>query len=185
MYQHKQLSNASLYYSSLLKWVNMFLLIVRYLLRATSYSKDFLTSKGVPMIMSWVTSCNPVANGQVRRYNVTIWKLFTMHLKSKAIPTEYWQETLPDVLHLSTPFYVLQPIWHLMSISLGLYATPLLAIEWPILILSTSSHFTEPLIDVADLIQTNPHCDHICYPDGRETTVSRKELARKVQISTE
>ena len=49
--------------------------------------------------MSRTTSYNPAGNGQVERYNGNIWKALTMYLKSKALPTEYWQDALPDVLH--------------------------------------------------------------------------------------
>ncbi len=46
--------------------------------------REFLTSKGVAM--SRTTSYNPAGNGQVEKYNGTIWKAVTACLKSKALP---------------------------------------------------------------------------------------------------
>ena len=59
--------------------------------------REVLTSKGVAM--SHTTSYNPAGNGQVEKYNGTIWKAVTACLKSKTLPAEYCQEVLPDVLN--------------------------------------------------------------------------------------
>ena len=59
--------------------------------------QQFLTSKVVAM--SHTSVSNPAGNGQVERYNGTIWKAIIMSLKSKNLPTESWQLVLPDVLH--------------------------------------------------------------------------------------
>ena len=39
----------------------------------------------------------------------------------------------------------------------------------------------EPLVDEANVLQVNPHYAHIRYPDGRETTVSTRNLAPRAQ----
>ena len=49
--------------------------------------------------MSHTTAYNPAGNGQVEKYNGTVWKAVTMACKSKNLPIKYWQEVLPDVLH--------------------------------------------------------------------------------------
>jgi len=36
---------------------------------------------------------------------------------------------------------------------------------------------TEPLVDEVELLQANPNYAHVCYIDGRETTVSTRHLA--------
>ena len=59
--------------------------------------REFLTSKGVAA--SRTSFYNPRGNGQVERYNGTIWKAIIMSLKSKNLPNESWQLVLPDVLH--------------------------------------------------------------------------------------
>ena len=35
----------------------------------------------------------------------------------------------------------------------------------------------EPLVDEVELVEANPHYAHVKFPDGRETTVSTKQLA--------
>ena len=35
----------------------------------------------------------------------------------------------------------------------------------------------EPVVDEIELIEANPHYAHVRFPDGRETTVSTKQLA--------
>ena len=59
--------------------------------------QEFLTGKGVAM--SHTTAYNPTGNGQVEKYNGTVWKAVTMACKSKNLPIKYWQEVLPDVLY--------------------------------------------------------------------------------------
>ena len=59
--------------------------------------RAFLSGKGVAM--SHTTAYNPTCNGQVEKYNGTVWKAVTMACKSKALPIKRWQEVLPDVLH--------------------------------------------------------------------------------------
>ena len=56
---------------------------------------EFLTSKDVAM--SRTSIYNPRGNGQVERYNGTIWKAIIMSLKSKNLPNESWQLVFPDV----------------------------------------------------------------------------------------
>ena len=40
----------------------------------------------------------------------------------------------------------------------------------------------EPLVDEVELLDANPHCACIRFPNGRETTVSVKDLAPKGQV---
>ena len=42
---------------------------------------------------------NPQGNGQVERFNETIWKTITMSLKDKHLPISHWEHVLPDALH--------------------------------------------------------------------------------------
>ena len=59
--------------------------------------QTFLTGKGIAS--SRTTAFNPAGNGQVEKFNGTIWKAVTMTLKSRNLPIKLWQEVLPDVLH--------------------------------------------------------------------------------------
>ena len=150
--------------------------------------RQFLTSKGVAM--SRTTSYNPAGNGQVERYNGTIWKAITMSLKSKNLPTEQWQLVLPDVLHSvrsllctatnETPHE--RFLGFTRRSSMGSSIPSWLTEPGPVYVKRNVRHSKfEPLVDEADVLQVNPHYAHIRYPDGRETTVSTRNLAPRAQ----
>ncbi len=58
---------------------------------------QFLMSRGVAT--SRTTPYNPACNGQVERYNGTIWKTIRMALETCGLPFTHWQDVLPDALH--------------------------------------------------------------------------------------
>ena len=58
---------------------------------------QFLVSKGIAT--SRTTPYNPACNGQVEKYNGTVWKAITMALKTRGLPITHWQDVLPDALH--------------------------------------------------------------------------------------
>ena len=58
--------------------------------------RNFLHQKGIAT--SRTTPHNPQGNGQSERYNGTVWRAITLALKTKRLPTSYWQEVLPDAL---------------------------------------------------------------------------------------
>ena len=152
--------------------------------------REFLTSKGV--VMSRTTSYNPAGNGQVEKYNGTIWKVVTTYLKSKALPAEYWQEVLPDVLHSvrsllctatnETPHerFLGFPSRSLTGSSIPTWLT----VPGPVYVKRNVRNSKMDPLQV-DLLQANPHYAHVRYPDGRETTVSTKSLAPRGQPTTE
>ncbi len=59
--------------------------------------RQFLMSRGVAT--SRTTPYNPACNGQVERYNGTIWKTIRMALETRGLPVTHWQDVLPDALH--------------------------------------------------------------------------------------
>ena len=146
--------------------------------------REFLTSKGVAA--SCTTSYNPTCNGQVERYNGTVWRGITMSLKSMNLRTEQWQLVLPDVLHSirsllctatnETPherFMNFSRRW-----STGSSIPSWLAKLGPVYVKRHVRHSKfDPLVEKADVLQANPNYAHIRYPDGRETTVSTKHLS--------
>nr|XP_039273884.1 uncharacterized protein LOC120347845 [Styela clava] len=62
---------------------------------------SFLNDKGIAT--SRTTPYNPAGNGQVERFNGTIWNGVKLALKSKRLSVQLWQEVLPDVLHSIRP----------------------------------------------------------------------------------
>ena len=58
---------------------------------------SYLTGKG--LAVSCTTPYNPAGNGQVEKYNGTVWRAITMACRSKNPPIKYWHDVLPDALH--------------------------------------------------------------------------------------
>ena len=146
--------------------------------------REFLTSKGVAL--SRTSIYNPTCNGQVERYNGTIWKAITMSLKSKNLPIEHWQLVLPDVMH-SVPSLLCTamnetPHERFLSFSrrssTGSSIPSWLAENSSVYVKRNVRHSKfDPLVDEVDVLRVNPHYAHIRFSDGRETTVSTKILA--------
>ena len=141
--------------------------------------QDFLASRGIAGRRT--TSYNPQGNGQVERFNGTIWKAITTALKSRNLPIKCWQTVLPDALHsirslLSTATNA-TPHERLLNYSRrsssGASVPTWLCNPGPVLLKHhVRTNKTDPLVDEVDLLQAGPHYAHIRYPDGRETTVS-------------
>lgn len=147
--------------------------------------KDYLSQKGVAT--SRTTPYHPTGNSQVERFNGIVWKSIKLALKSHSLPDSHWDLVLPDVLHSlrsllctstnTTPherFFAFQrrsthgnslPSW-LMS-------------PGPVLLrrfVRGSKH--DPLVDQVELLDCNPTYATVRYSDGRESTVSVRDLAQ-------
>ena len=146
--------------------------------------RQFLLSKGVAT--SRTTPYNPACNGQVEKYNGTVWKAITMALKTRGLPTTCWQDVLPDALHSlrsllctatnCTPherFFKFER----RSSSGGSMPTWLSAPGPVLLKQHVRASKTDPLVNEVELLQANPQYAHIRHADGRETTVSIRHLA--------
>ena len=146
--------------------------------------REFLTSKGVAT--SRTSIYNPRGNGQVERYNGTIWKAIIMSLKSKNLPNESWQLFLPDVLHSVRSLLCTATNETPHERFLGFPRRSSAGSSIPSWLIESDSVYVkqnvrnskfDPLVDEAEVLQVNPNYAHIRYPDGRETTVSTRSLA--------
>nr|XP_027225402.1 uncharacterized protein LOC113817525 [Penaeus vannamei] len=137
--------------------------------------QDILVSKGIGC--SRTTAYNPQGNGQVERFNGSIWRTITAALKSRGLPTQYWQTVLPDALHSirsllctatnATPHERL--FNYARRSSTGTAIPSWLCEPGPVLLkrhVRTSK--TEPLADEVELIQATPQ--HLA-PAGSETCI--------------
>ena len=150
----------------------------------SSELKQFLHTKGIAT--SRTTSYNPAGNGQVEKLNGTIWQAITLALKTHKLPTNCWQEVLPDALHsirtllcTSTNETPHERLFNFQRRSTTGSSIPSwLATPGPVLLKRyvRSSKF-DPLVDEVQLIEANSQYAHIRYPDGREDTVALKHLA--------
>ncbi|XP_068235600.1 uncharacterized protein [Palaemon carinicauda] len=146
--------------------------------------KLYLSQKGVAT--SRTTPYHPMGNGQVERYNGIIWKSICLVLESRGLKTQHWEIVLPEVLHSvrsllciatdETPherFFRFQ-----RRSSLGSTLPSWLLTPGPVLLrrhVRSSKH--EPSTEEVQLMDANSMYANVKYPDGRESTVSTRDLA--------
>ena len=155
-------------------------------LREHMHGKGIATSRTSPY--------NPQGNGLVERYNGIIWKAITLALKARNLPSNMWEVVLPDALHSirslittatgSTPhekFFNFQ-----RRTSSGTSLPTWLTNPGPVLLrrFNRTSKY-DPLVQKVELIEANPQYAFIKYPDGRESTVSLRDLAPSSNVEVE
>lgn len=148
--------------------------------------KQFLHDKGI--VTSRTTPFNPQGNGQCERYNGIIWKTVMLALKSRNLPTTRWEVVLPDALHSirsllstatnTTPHERL--FQYQRKTSSGHSVPTWLTKPGPVLVKRHVRHSKyDPIVEEAELLDANPQYAHIRFPDGRESTVSLRDLATR------
>ncbi|XP_068211794.1 uncharacterized protein [Palaemon carinicauda] len=146
--------------------------------------KLYLSQKGVAT--SRTTPYHPMGNGQVERYNGIIWKSICLVLESRGLKTQHWEIVLPEVLHSvrSLLCTATNEIPHERFFrfqrrsSLGSTLPSWLLTPGPVLLrrhVRSSKH--EPLTEEVQLMDANSMYANVKYPDGRESTVSTRDLA--------
>ena len=150
----------------------------------SSELRTFLHSNGIAT--SNTTPYNPAGNGQCERYNGVIWTSILLALRTRGLPTECWEEVLPEVLHASRSLLCTAtnstPHERLFKFprktSLGNSLPSWLLNPGPVLLKNyyrTSKY--QPRVNEVELIEANPNFAKIRYEDGSEANVSIKDLA--------
>ena len=153
--------------------------------------QQFLSEKGIAT--SRTTSFNPAGNGQVERFNGTIWRAITMALKSRNLPVTLWQTVLHDVLHSVRSLLCTAtnetPHERMFSFvrrsTTGASVPSWLSHPGPVLMKKHIRNKTDELVDEVELLHANSHYAQIRFPDGRETTVATKHLAPRGSLRGE
>ena len=146
--------------------------------------KDFLNSRGIAC--SKTSPYNPKGNGQVERYNGIIWKSVLLALSSRDLATSQWEAVLPDALHSirsllctatnCTPHERMFN-YHRRSTH-GESLPSWLTTPGKVLMRRHVRHSKyDPLVEEVDLVEANPLYAFVRHPDGRESTVSLRDLA--------
>ena len=155
----------------------------------SSELKDFLHSKGVAT--SRTTPYNPQCNGQVEKLNGTLWRAILLNLKSRKLETGQWESVLMDALHSirsllctatnCTPHE--RMFQHPRKSTSGNSLPSWLLTPGPVYMKRNvrSSKF-DPLVDEVELLSANPQYAHVRLQNGRETTVSLRQLAPTGEI---
>ena len=146
--------------------------------------KNWLFGKGVAT--SRTTPYNPTGNAQVERYNRIIWMSIQLVLKTRKLPDSCWERALPDILHsirsllcTATNCIPHERFFNYQRRSACGESIPSwLAEPRPVLMKRNVRRSKyEPLTGEVELLEANPQYAYVRLPDGRETTVSVKQLA--------
>nr|XP_026485607.1 uncharacterized protein LOC113393110 [Vanessa tameamea] len=146
--------------------------------------KEFLYNRGIAT--SRTTPYNPRGNGQVERLNATLWKAVQLAIRSKNMSIENWELALPQALHSirsllctatnCTPHE--RMFTHTRKSANGVSVPSwLINSEHALMRKCNRTNKYQPLVEEVELIHVNPDYSHIRLSDGRETTVSNRNLA--------
>ena len=146
--------------------------------------KSFLHERGIATSRS--TPYNPRGNGQVERLNNTVWKAITLSLKSRGLEVHQWELVLPDALHSirsllctetnATPHE--RMFQHTRRSTSGNSLPSWLLTPGPVYLKrNVRNSKYDPIVDEVELVDANPQYAHVRLPDGRESTVSLRQLA--------
>ena len=144
----------------------------------------YLLERGIASSHS--TAYNPRGNGQVERYVQTVWKAVLLSLKSHNLPETEWETVLPEVAHSlrslintttnETPH---ERFFQFSRKSVSGSSIP----RWlkagkPAFLRKFVRHSkADPLVQRVELRHVNPSYAFVKYPDGRESSVSLRDLA--------
>ncbi|XP_054276624.1 uncharacterized protein LOC128995632 [Macrosteles quadrilineatus] len=146
--------------------------------------KSFLQTHGVASSHS--SAYNPRGNGQVERFNGTIWKTVMLALRTQDLPVKYWESVLPEALHSirsllctstnTTPHELM--FKHPRRSYYGGSVPSWLSQPGPVLLRKHNRPSKyDSLVEEVELIQANPGYAHVKLPNGQEKTVSIRDLA--------
>ena len=154
--------------------------------------KSYLSKRGIAT--SRTTPYHPIGNGQCERYNGIIWKSVRLGLKSQNLPDTQWEVMLPEALHsiqslLSTATNT-TPHERFFGFerrsASGSSLPSWLSAPGPVMLrkfVRTSKN--DALVNRVTLTDVNMAYAHVRHADGRESTVSLRDLAPCPPIETE
>lgn len=158
--------------------------------------KEFLTMHGIASSHS--SAYNPRGNGQVEKYNGIIWKTISLALKDLDLPAKHWEIVISEALHSirsllctatnATPHELM--FKHSRRSHYGNSVPTWLSLPGPVLLRNHNrSSKYDPLVEEVELVEANPGYAHVRFPDGKEKTVSIRDLAPapepEVDVSSE
>ena len=155
--------------------------------RAKSFlSREFVSfMHGLRIPTSRTSIYNPTSNGQCEKYNDIIWSGVKLALKDKNMPISKWEVVLPQVLHSVRSLLCTATNATPHERFLNFQRRSVLGISVPSWLTSPGSVLVrrharsskyEPLVEKVDLIHATPQYAHVRYKDGRETSVSLRDV---------
>lgn len=146
--------------------------------------KEFLLRRHIAQSRTF--PYNPAGNGQCEKYNGLIWKACLLSLKSHSLKETQWERVLPEALHSlrsllctstnCTPherFFL-----HSRLSTLGPSIPTWLMEARSVYVKRHVRHNkSDPLVDKADVIQVNPQYVVVRFPNGRESSISLRDVS--------
>lgn len=144
---------------------------------------QFLWSHGV--VITHSTPYHPTGNSQCERMNGTIWRGVQLALRSRGLPLSQWEAVLDTVLHSirsllctatnETPH---ERLFAFSRKSTNGYSLPTwLSSPGQVLVRKFVRDKGDPPVESVELLSATPNYAQVRYPDGRESTVSTRDLA--------
>lgn len=157
----------------------------------SSELKSYFLSRGVGS--SFTTRYNPQGNGQCESYNGIVWRATKLCLASKNLELNCWEHVLPDVLHslrsllcTSTGCTPHERFFNFSRRSSSGLSIPTWLSEAKTVLLRRHARKSksEPLVDEVEILQCNPNYALVRNENGREMTVSLRDLAPAPALNT-
>ena len=145
--------------------------------------KEFLNERGIASTFSSVY--NPRGNSQCERFNGIIWNNIKLALRTNALEIANWEMVIPEVLHslqslLCTAtnevphdcFFLISPSFNVW------YHAPIWMTEpGPVYVRKHVRDKYYPVVEEINLLNANPNYAIVRSPEGREVTVSARDIA--------
>jgi transposase InsO family protein len=150
--------------------------------------KNFLRERNIAQTRT--SPFNPAGNGQCERFNGTIWKAIQLTLSSRSLKVTQWEQVLPAVLHslrsLLCTATNCSPHERFFQFSRKSVLGPslpswLLEAKSVLVRRHIRSSKNDPLVDLAKVVEVNPNYVVVQLPNGRETSVSLRDVAPAVE----
>jgi len=145
--------------------------------------RKFLVSRNVAT--SRTTPYHPDGNSQCERLNSTLWKTVKLMLHSRGLHEEQWDQVLRDALHAIRSLLCTAtnqtPHERFLSFErrsmLGSSLPAWLLTPGKVLLKRYVRSKSDPLVDPVQLLSANHNFAFIRHADGRESSVSTRDLA--------
>jgi hypothetical protein len=146
--------------------------------------REYLYSLGIAYSNS--TRYNPRGNGQVERYNGTLWKACQLATTSRGLKVSQWEEVLPAALHsirtllcVSTNKTPHERLFGFQRRTVTGHTLPTWLMSKGTVLLRKHARTSkyDPICEEVELLDATPTYAKVKFDSGREQTVSLRDLA--------